>query len=97
MHWACTKITSSLAMSDTALLSLLLDKVDLLSASCFYNHLLVHHVTGIFIFQLKLCKGIDYARVAEHADKSGRRKLAAALVEHEPCPSKQVFAIQMLL
>ncbi|XP_057532014.1 protein VACUOLELESS1 [Amaranthus tricolor] len=65
MHWACTKITSSLAMSDTALLSLLLDK-------------------------LKLCKGIDYARVAEHADKSGRRKLAAALVEHEPCPSKQV-------
>ncbi|KAL9245057.1 hypothetical protein vseg_018753 [Gypsophila vaccaria] len=40
--------------------------------------------------KLKLCKGIDYARVAEHADKSNRRKLAAALVEHEPCSSKQV-------
>uniref|UniRef100_A0A803MTD0 Protein VACUOLELESS1 n=1 Tax=Chenopodium quinoa TaxID=63459 RepID=A0A803MTD0_CHEQI len=65
MHWACTKITSSFAMPDSALLSLLLDK-------------------------LKICKGIDYARVAEHADKSGRRKLAAALVEHEPCSSKQV-------
>ncbi|KNA23358.1 hypothetical protein SOVF_025500 [Spinacia oleracea] len=65
MHWACTVITSSLAMPDSALLSFLLDK-------------------------LKLCKGIDYARVAEHADKSGRRKLAASLVEHEPCSSKQV-------
>ncbi|XP_074280336.1 protein VACUOLELESS1 [Silene latifolia] len=40
--------------------------------------------------KLKLCKGIDYARVAEHADKSNRRNLAAALVEHEPCSSKQV-------
>lgn len=65
MHWACTKITASLAMPDSDLLTILLDK-------------------------LKLCKGIDYARVAEHADKSGRRKLAAALVEHEPCSSKQV-------
>lgn len=41
-------------------------------------------------FQLKLCKGISYAAVAAHADKSGRRKLAAMLVEHEPRSSKQV-------
>lgn len=43
-----------------------------------------------FEFQLKLCKGISYAAVAAHADKSGRRKLAAMLVEHEPRSSKQV-------
>lgn len=41
-------------------------------------------------FQLKICKGISYAAVAAHADKSGRRKLAAMLVEHEPHSSKQV-------
>lgn len=40
--------------------------------------------------QLKLCKGISYAAVAAHADKSGRRKLAAMLVEHEPRSTKQV-------
>lgn len=40
--------------------------------------------------QLKMCKGISYAAVAAHADKSGRRKLAAMLVEHEPRSSKQV-------
>lgn len=40
--------------------------------------------------QLKICKGISYAAVAAHADKSGRRKLAAMLVEHEPRSSKQV-------
>lgn len=40
--------------------------------------------------QLKICKGISYAAVAGHADKSGRRKLAAMLVEHEPRSSKQV-------
>ncbi|PNX69531.1 vacuolar sorting-associated protein 16, partial [Trifolium pratense] len=39
---------------------------------------------------LKLCKGISYAAVAAHADKNGRRKLAALLVEHEPRSSKQV-------
>lgn len=44
-----------------------------------------------FEFQLKLCKGISYAGVAAHADKNGRRKLAAMLVEHEPRSSKQVF------
>ncbi|KAL8172309.1 hypothetical protein V2J09_024113 [Rumex salicifolius] len=44
----------------------------------------------ILLDKLKLCKGISYASVAEHADKSGRRKLAAMLVEHEPRPSKQV-------
>lgn len=41
--------------------------------------------------QLKLCRAISYAAVAAHADKSGRRKLAAMLVEHEPRSSKQVF------
>ncbi|OVA07247.1 Vps16 [Macleaya cordata] len=65
MHWACAKITASLAIHDAALLEILLDK-------------------------LKLCKGISYAAVAAHADKNGRRKLAAMLVEHEPRSSKQV-------
>lgn len=44
-----------------------------------------------FELQLKLCKGISYAAVAAHADRSGRRKLAAMLVDHEPRSSKQVF------
>ncbi|KAJ0053471.1 hypothetical protein Pint_01395 [Pistacia integerrima] len=66
MHWACSKITASLAIPDVTLLEILLDK-------------------------LKLCKGISYAAVAAHADKSGRRKLAAMLVEHEPRSSKQVY------
>ena len=44
----------------------------------------------LFEFQLKLCRGISYAAVAAHADKNGRRKLAAMLVEHEPRSSKQV-------
>ncbi|CAN0909928.1 Protein VACUOLELESS1 [Linum grandiflorum] len=65
MHWACSKITASLAIPDAALLEILLDK-------------------------LRLCKGISYAAVAAHADKSGRRKLSAMLVEHEPRSSKQV-------
>ncbi|KAM7260084.1 hypothetical protein ACFE04_015825 [Oxalis oulophora] len=65
MHWACSKITASLAIPDATLLEILLDK-------------------------LRLCKGISYAAVAAHADKSGRRKLAAMLVEHEPRSSKQV-------
>ncbi|XP_019464204.1 PREDICTED: protein VACUOLELESS1 [Lupinus angustifolius] len=65
MHWACSKITASLAIPDATLLEILLDK-------------------------LKLCKGISYAAVAAHADKNGRRKLAALLVEHEPRSSKQV-------
>ncbi|XP_030462939.2 protein VACUOLELESS1 [Syzygium oleosum] len=65
MHWACSKITASLAIPDAALLEMLLDK-------------------------LQLCKGISYAAVAAHADKNGRRKLAAMLIEHEPRPSKQV-------
>ncbi|VVA29168.1 PREDICTED: vacuolar [Prunus dulcis] len=65
MHWACSKISASLAISDATLLEILLDK-------------------------LKLCKGISYAAVAAHADKNGRRKLAAMLVEHEPRSSKQV-------
>ncbi|KHG27227.1 Vacuolar sorting-associated protein 16 [Gossypium arboreum] len=65
MHWACSKITASLAIPDATLLEILLDK-------------------------LKLCRGISYAAVAAHADKNGRRKLAAMLVEHEPRSSKQV-------
>lgn len=44
-------------------------------------------------FQLKLCKGISYAAVAAHADKNGRRKLAAMLVENEPRSSKQVLML----
>nr|CAD1823793.1 unnamed protein product [Ananas comosus var. bracteatus] len=40
--------------------------------------------------KLKLCKGISYAAIAAHADNSGRRKLAAMLVNHELQPSKQV-------
>lgn len=49
------------------------------------------HLTSCsFEFQLKLCKGISYAAVAAHADKNGRRRLAAMLVEHEPRSSKQV-------
>ncbi|RAL48115.1 hypothetical protein DM860_018134 [Cuscuta australis] len=44
----------------------------------------------ILLDKLKLCKGISYAAVAAHADKSSRRKLAALLVEHEPRSSKQV-------
>ncbi|KAL3508949.1 hypothetical protein ACH5RR_028350 [Cinchona calisaya] len=44
----------------------------------------------ILLDKLKLCKGISYAAVAAHADKSGRRKLAAMLIEHEPRSSKQV-------
>ncbi|PPS07180.1 hypothetical protein GOBAR_AA13467 [Gossypium barbadense] len=65
MHWACSKITASLAIPDATLLEILLDK-------------------------LKLCRGISYAAVAAHADKNGRRKLAAMLVEYEPRSSKQV-------
>ncbi|XAR49507.1 hypothetical protein NMG60_11032733 [Bertholletia excelsa] len=65
MHWACTKITASLAIPDAPLLEILLDK-------------------------LKICKGISFAAVAAHADKSGRRNLAAMLIEHEPRSFKQV-------
>ncbi|GFZ05507.1 vacuoleless1 [Actinidia rufa] len=44
----------------------------------------------ILLEKLRICKGISYAAVAAHADKSGRRKLTAMLVEHEPRSSKQV-------
>ncbi|KAA8535269.1 hypothetical protein F0562_030272 [Nyssa sinensis] len=54
MHWACSKITASLAIPDATLLEILLDKLLLI------------------------------------ADKNGRCKLAAMLVEHEPRSSKQV-------
>ncbi|XP_074556123.1 protein VACUOLELESS1 [Curcuma longa] len=44
----------------------------------------------ILLDKIKLCKGISYAAIAAHADKSGRRKLAAMIVDHEPRSSKQV-------
>ncbi|KAH6780752.1 vacuoleless1 [Perilla frutescens var. hirtella] len=44
----------------------------------------------ILLDKLKICKGISYAAVAAHADKCGRRKLAAMLVEYEPHSSKQI-------
>jgi len=50
-----------------------------------------------FKLQLKLCKGISYAAVAAHADRSGRRKLAAMLVDHEPRSSKQVFFFNIIV
>ncbi|KAJ1284684.1 hypothetical protein BS78_03G223800 [Paspalum vaginatum] len=40
--------------------------------------------------KLRLCKGISYAAVAAHADNSGRRRLAAMLVDHESQSSKQI-------
>lgn len=44
----------------------------------------------VLLDKLKLCKGISYAAIAAHADNSGRRKLAAMLVDHEPRSSKQI-------
>ncbi|PKA47623.1 hypothetical protein AXF42_Ash014819 [Apostasia shenzhenica] len=44
----------------------------------------------ILLDKLKLCKGISYAEIAAHADNSGRRKLAAMLIDHERRSSKQV-------
>ncbi|ONK69968.1 uncharacterized protein A4U43_C05F28830 [Asparagus officinalis] len=44
----------------------------------------------ILLEKLKLCKDISYAAIAGHADKSGRRKLAAMLVDHEPRAVEQV-------
>ena len=102
MHWACAKIAASLAIPDDALLEILLEKVsDILSGcSCFAAPIsmlrskngLHFFLSFIFlVFQLRICKGISYAAVAAHADKSGRRKLTAMLVEHEPRSSKQVL------
>ncbi|KAL3821342.1 hypothetical protein ACJIZ3_007247 [Penstemon smallii] len=48
------------------------------------------NLLDIILNKLKICKGISYAAVASHADKIGRRKLAAMLVEHEPHSSKQI-------
>lgn len=45
----------------------------------------------ILLDKLKICKSTSYAAVAAHADKSGRRKLAAMLVEHEPHSSKFLY------
>jgi hypothetical protein len=102
MHWACEKITASAAIPDTVLLEGLLDKVCYLQSysensryliglpgryifSCICSSLLYK----FFLLQLRLCKGISYAAVAAHADNSGRRKLAAMLVDHESQSSKQ--------
>lgn len=40
--------------------------------------------------KLKICKGSSYAAVAAHADRKGRRRLAAMLLEYEPRFSEQV-------
>ncbi|KAI7992437.1 Protein VACUOLELESS1 [Camellia lanceoleosa] len=45
----------------------------------------------ILLDKLIICKSISYAAVAAHADKSGRRKLAVMLVEHEPRSSKFLY------
>ncbi|KAH7861987.1 hypothetical protein Vadar_033390 [Vaccinium darrowii] len=37
----------------------------------------------ILLDKLRICKGISYAAVAAHVDKSGRRQLAAMLVEYK--------------
>lgn len=96
MHWACSKITASLSIPDATLLEILLDKVVNYSKTlrdlCSF-HSCKHLISCLFELQLKLCKGISYAAVAAHADKNGRRKLAAMLVEHEPRSSKQVFSL----
>ncbi|KAL2496651.1 Protein VACUOLELESS1 [Forsythia ovata] len=56
-----------------------------------HNYLLALRISEYLgINRLKICKGISYAAVATHADKNGRRKLAAMLVEHEPHSSKQI-------
>ncbi|TVU02482.1 hypothetical protein EJB05_52035, partial [Eragrostis curvula] len=47
--------------------------------------------------KLRLCKGISYAAVAAHADNSGRRRLAAMLVDHESQPSKQASYSSLLI
>lgn len=44
----------------------------------------------LLLDKLNLCKGISFAAIAAHADNTGRRKLAAMLVEHEARSSKQV-------
>ncbi|CAL5344508.1 unnamed protein product [Camellia sinensis] len=41
-------------------------------------------ITFTELIKLKIYRSISYAAVAAHADKSGRCKLAAMLVEHEP-------------
>lgn len=95
MHWTCSKITASLAIPDATLLEILLEKVVWFSPFLIMLCVLLLHLQAnqspSYIFQLKLSKGISYAAVAAHADKNGRRKLAAMLVEHEPRSSKQVL------
>lgn len=98
MHWACSKISSSLNIPDATLLEILLDKVFFFLKKdgviqCSFSLSVkrkTHEIMYFFYLQLKMCKGISYAAVAAHADKNGRRKLAAMLVEHEPRSSKQV-------
>lgn len=96
MHWACSKLTVSSAIPDATLLEILLDKVVQsfigffsLNENAIIIHMQIQCLT-VWDFQLKLCRSISYAAVAAHADQTGRRKLAAMLVEHEPLSSKQV-------
>uniref|UniRef100_A0A0D6R9L4 Protein VACUOLELESS1 n=1 Tax=Araucaria cunninghamii TaxID=56994 RepID=A0A0D6R9L4_ARACU len=48
------------------------------------------HLLDLLLEKLKICKGISYAAVAAHADRKGRRRLAAMLLDFEPCFSEQV-------
>lgn len=59
-------------------------------------YILVLHRYMFFLSQLRLCKGISYAAVAAHADNSGRRRLAAMLVDHESQSSKQASLLQLV-
>lgn len=94
MHWACEKITASPAIPDAVLLEQLLDKVGNFNADCYTFHIISSYYGEVVLqLQLKLCKGISYAAIAAHADNSGRRKLAAMLVDHELQPSKQACLI----
>lgn len=92
MHWACAKITASSAIQDSSLLEILLDKVWTSVLGKIYKIIFcnISESSLAILLQIKLCKGISYAAIASHADNSGRRKLAAMIVDHEPRSSKQV-------
>eukprot|EP00232_Nephroselmis_pyriformis_P024958 CAMPEP_0182870464 /NCGR_PEP_ID=MMETSP0034_2-20130328/10539_1 /TAXON_ID=156128 /ORGANISM="Nephroselmis pyriformis, Strain CCMP717" /LENGTH=344 /DNA_ID=CAMNT_0025002961 /DNA_START=9 /DNA_END=1039 /DNA_ORIENTATION=- len=47
-------------------------------------------VEAMLVAKLKLCPGVSYAAVAACAYRAGRPRLAANLLEHEPCAGEQV-------
>jgi hypothetical protein len=63
--------------------------LDDITCQCLFKCMFFPLLYISFLLQLRLCKGISYAAVAAHADNSGRRKLAAMLVDHESQSSKQ--------